>query len=229
MILACPLCQTRYLVPASLFAAGPRQVRCARCSHSWQAQTPKEMDVIFVPNKADEPPPPHKTPPPIPPGSNLPALPRNTSAALLKKVVGAFLAGLIALLLLWLIVDRQNIVESEPFMASVYDTIGLHVYSPGEGLKLVDIRSELKYEDGIMRLIVEGKIVNVSDVVQTVPSMNAAAVGPDGDTLQNWQIDPPVSTLDPQGETAFQSGINAPKGTVVNVNLNFIEPKNDSP
>ena len=46
MILACPFCRARFLVQASLFDAGPRQVKCARCHHEWlddgrEPQTPE--------------------------------------------------------------------------------------------------------------------------------------------------------------------------------------------
>jgi predicted Zn finger-like uncharacterized protein len=84
MILECPSCHARYMVPNGLFAAGTRQVRCARCKHEWQAKTPNNIDVVLPPApvvvappppppKAEAPPPPPKVeeasrpPPPVPP------------------------------------------------------------------------------------------------------------------------------------------------------------------
>src|ERR1700761_3148657 len=41
MILTCPACNTRYLVPDSAVGANGRQVRCAQCRHSWFQEGPE--------------------------------------------------------------------------------------------------------------------------------------------------------------------------------------------
>jgi predicted Zn finger-like uncharacterized protein len=65
MIIACPACATRYVVPDSAVGVGGRTVRCAKCRHSWFQEGPEGAAPAEVPqaSAAPEPGPP---PPPVP-------------------------------------------------------------------------------------------------------------------------------------------------------------------
>ncbi|UXC90344.1 zinc-ribbon domain-containing protein [Sphingobium sp. RSMS] len=84
MILVCPNCATRYIVPDSAVGPNGRQVRCAACKHSWfqegAALAPREeaLATAGVPEVAapsPPPPPPPPAPPPPPPPVEEPAPP----------------------------------------------------------------------------------------------------------------------------------------------------------
>jgi predicted Zn finger-like uncharacterized protein len=64
MIIACPACGTRYVVPDSAIGADGRTVRCAKCRHSWFQEGPP-LPPVAEPRPA--PPPAAPVPPPPPP------------------------------------------------------------------------------------------------------------------------------------------------------------------
>ncbi len=79
MIISCPACSTRYVVPDSAIGIEGRTVRCAKCKHSWFQEGPDAerlaaVDSIPAPAPAapaaapaPAPPPPTRPPPPPPP------------------------------------------------------------------------------------------------------------------------------------------------------------------
>jgi len=222
MILNCPSCRTRYVVPATVFAAGSRQVRCARCKHSWKAELPKEIEVVGE-AAPDIAPPPEKAAP-IPPGSNLPVPIKHPFLSRLWRTQRTGIVTFFAILLVGVILGNRfapylKLPENLP------DVVSHSLEGAEDGLEFDQMRSELKYDDGITKLILNGKIKNKSKKSLNVPPIIAEAMGPDGSIIQSWQIDPPKAKLDPEEEAPFSSSINAPKGTVVNVIMNFAEPK----
>ena len=62
MLLVCPSCRTRYVVPDSAIGAAGRQVRCASCRHSWfqegpSSVAPPKLERVVAPQTPPTPPP----------------------------------------------------------------------------------------------------------------------------------------------------------------------------
>lgn len=72
MIIACPACATRYVVPDSAIGAEGRTVRCAKCRHSWFQDGPEIETPLQTP--APEPAP-VESAPQAPPSAPAPAAP----------------------------------------------------------------------------------------------------------------------------------------------------------
>ncbi|WP_379552533.1 MJ0042-type zinc finger domain-containing protein [Qipengyuania sp. DGS5-3] len=71
MIIACPACNTRYVVPDSAIGVDGRTVRCAKCKHSWYQDGPEievpESAKTASATSAPASEPARETPPPPPP------------------------------------------------------------------------------------------------------------------------------------------------------------------
>lgn len=79
MIITCPACSTRYVVPDSAIGMDGRTVRCAKCRHSWYQDGP-ESATATPPSPATAPEQPRPAPPPPPPAAT-PAPPSSEPVA----------------------------------------------------------------------------------------------------------------------------------------------------
>ena len=217
MILECPSCHARYIVPTGAFASGGRQVRCARCKHQWYAVLPTSIDVFDVPPVEADPEPPKN----VEPVANLPALIGRFKWRLwLRNIVFGLLA--LAILLAWPILDRGSIIRYFPTLRSVYGAAGLHIDHTGTGLVFDQVKSELRYDSGTMRLFVDGVIHNSTADTQFIPHIKARALGPDKHIIQSWWVDPPAATIDAGEDVAFHTEIASPmEHTIEDVYLEF--------
>lgn len=216
MILACPSCQTRYVVPDSAIGAAGRKVRCARCRHSWF----QPADAAPPPAAGPEPPPPvFARPAPQPyaepepaeaepswqPGgyeAELPPFrPRRNRARL--WTLAAALAALLMLgatAAIWYF----GLPEFSRRIVQVQRTNALAISGTGTNRPLAS---------GGEALEVSGEIVNQTDEVQRIPQIHAELRDAQGRIIYTWAIAPPVRELEPRGRVSFFSAnINVPRG-----------------
>jgi predicted Zn finger-like uncharacterized protein len=220
MILTCPSCNTRYIVDPQQLGIMGRMVRCANCSHAWHAEPPTDMP---KPVELDEmmgelPPDPaagpvygsfaSDVPRPIPPGSNLPAFPEPRPRAglgwpllLLVILVGA--VGLVG--------GRNEIVRWWPPAARLYDTVGLPLDVPWEGLDLRNVTTVPQNDNGT--LIVEGTVVNTSSKPRHIPELKAVMTSAAQQVLKDWTFPSGIQSLEPGESASFHQELpNVPVG-----------------
>ena len=218
MILECPECSTRYLVPDSAIGAEGRTVRCAKCRHSWFQEPPAPLEVEeddaavvapLPPNDPSSPTDPSlRTAPAVaaPVAASEPAFDafahrppfrarrsparRNTVLAL---ATGALLLLAIAAIL-WL--------GSPGFGAR----LGLPIGAAETPLRLKDNPIERReLENGSELFAVSGQVTNPSGERQRVPDIRAELRDAQCRKVFSWTITPQVRTVAAGGSVEFNS------------------------
>lgn len=218
MILTCPSCQSRYVVPDSAIGPTGRKVRCANCRHSW-FQEPAPLDLNVAPSApaAIEPPSPVDPAPwpeAPPPSDYAPSAadesyteedyvrPRRNPARL-----WTIAAVIVALLLTGAVFAIQYFGLPE-----IGQKIGIPVQS-GDALGLTGNAERRALASGNEVLEVRGEIVNRTDTVQRVPQIRAELKDAQDRVVYSWSIAPPVRELQARGTVTFNSAnVDVPRG-----------------
>jgi predicted Zn finger-like uncharacterized protein len=220
MIVSCSACKTRYLIDAAVLGEAGRVVRCAKCRHSWM-QTPPEDQ----PRRLDVTPP----PPGLPPAPNF-GLPVRYQAPRRRRWPVTALAAAIAGLIVGTSIGyfgRERIIETWPATKRVYELIGEFIGVPTSTLEVQDVRLVEQPLAGLTVLVLEGKIINRSDVPQPLPSLRASLLDAEKRSLFDWTFAVDQNVVGPGEIVEFRTqAINPPEAfersqvTLVNNPLN---------
>ena len=227
MILSCPSCAARFVVDAGALRPNGRQVKCGKCAHQWRevAPPPEEQPPLVNPT-ADIVPPPLEPPQSFRKRANLPAFPekpkRRRSGVVALALVASIL--IVAMGILWF--GRAPLTELWPAAGQLYAAIGIEATDkepalPGEGL-LVDPVTPRREKDGdVPYLVIEGEVVNKSDIDRDVPPLIAILSDAEGVQIQHWTFRVEVRRLKPGERVPFSTRLANPSERAAGINIVF--------
>lgn len=200
MIITCPECKTRYMIKSEKLGLDPKSVRCAKCKHQWMVN----------PNPLAEE---NIEKPPLPPMARLDAPSLQEQQKTLNErirkrnnIFFAFLASFMFVLLISLVIFKQNVVEKYPALTSVYELVGFTIEESENQFAGLVIQGVERSEDKAVDMTVlsfNGKVKNTSDIEVPVPDVRVQLFDEDGILLDEWKAQPEHKTLKPGEVTTW--------------------------
>lgn len=239
MILTCPQCETRFLVPVHSLGEDGRKVKCSNCEAVWhQLPDPEELEALH----ADEPEEIHHEegeegdafpegvmpdegeegePDPSEDEDQSTVEPWNSK----RSLVGYGAAAGVFLFVFVVLLSMQNsIVRAWPASSSFYRTFGADIDYMGQGLVFDKLEVTLAKDSNETEDVIEisGQIVNLTSREQVVPMVQATLRSEFGEVVQQWVIDLDRDVMPREDVLPFHTQYSAPAGKADDLQLRFV-------
>lgn len=229
MILSCPECSTRFMVPDDALRPAGRTVKCGKCEHRWFADPPPSIaDLSDDGDDSNEYEPVRVTPldpeeqAPFRP-ENLPAIARPPSPivtfaawGLLVVMIGVFGA------ILWF--GRAPLVAALPVFQPVYQSLGVCVglANPESAFRFDGKPEPSRAESG--ELVIRGALLRESSCATYVPDIVVEFLDTKRAVLQRTAYPLGIASLEAGKPTPFALRIVEWPDNIADVNLVFTIP-----
>lgn len=226
MILTCPQCATRYLLPAHTLGQEGRRVKCSECSEMWfQLPDSEELKAQSTESFEEIP----EGVKPLPEGANLPTVQEQTDevsedkAADRTRLMGYAAAVCVFFAVLGILIGfRGFISEALPISQSLYALMGYEKENPVLRLVFDSLQAKATSDAAGEKIEVTGKILNPMDYSIKVPPIKAEIRDKDGKVLESWIVNPPVSVIEARSDFFFGAdSLHAVLGESFEVYLTF--------
>lgn len=212
MIIACPECNTRYVVAPQAIGEKGRLVKCSRCEHTW-FQEPSEDNAEIVPETVIEKDPPSQKDKDgmekLDPGSKPEGPLRKNVPALVKERSAGIIAGWVILVLLVSGVGfslyhfRSDLERTYPAAETLYAkwdylVLGKKPKPPAKPEPVIEViphpasfltmrqAMEIRMEDGFPTLVITLDIQNQGDQDITLPRFTGYLRDSEGNEVFSW-------------------------------------------
>jgi hypothetical protein len=220
-----------------------RQVRCARCTHTWFQESAPDLPKPILMEEPDVPagpvtdksrmlpPPPGSISQPIPrvqapqitePPPTVRDDPQRASARrwvalLLLIALGAGATFVFAFM-------RTYVATIFPPAASLYSALGVPVNTRG-----FDIKAQTTQElaNGVPVIAIKGEIINVTDRELPVPKLNLRVLDANKRELYRWTVVPDQPRLAGHQSQAFNARLESPPADTADIEIRLAKEKPD--
>ncbi|MBI1363544.1 MAG: hypothetical protein GC134_06130 [Proteobacteria bacterium] len=245
MILTCPACQTRYMVPATSLRDG-RLVRCTRCSHEWFQPAPTAAQKMAE-SKASQPPRPDpmearrdrmasgNTQASVP--STVPAVATSARQARRSFYLSLFASALMLVGLgSALVILRADIMDGLPWTRGMYGAIGLGDKNAAANDAFAKLTQGLviptdKLSREVMEnpqdpdnpiLILRGEVRNDNKLEKELPPIRVTLLDETGGVIDSWPVHVEKTVLEPGERTTWMGHFyNIPFDKVASIKAVF--------